>query len=103
MSADPTTAGTRTYYDGYSWEADIDLNWSLITAIEENDEIKQGLFPSPGQDTRKGNGKPKTDHQYALAVAIFAKHPDYSEAFDVAKTPKEKALWTRRIKNRIKR
>ena len=30
-----------------SWK-DIDLNWSLITILEEDETIRQGLFPVPG-------------------------------------------------------
>ncbi|KAF8073402.1 hypothetical protein FPV67DRAFT_1666168 [Lyophyllum atratum] len=82
------------------WKDD-DLNWALLTAITDSPEIKQGLFPSPGNDTRHGKGKRKTDHQFALATVIFSQHPRYHAAFALANTPAAKAVWTRKIKNRL--
>ncbi|KAF8066555.1 hypothetical protein FPV67DRAFT_1383271, partial [Lyophyllum atratum] len=80
---------------------DENLNWALLTAISDSPEIKQGLFPSPGNDTRHGKGKRKTDHQFALATVIFSQHPKYQAAFALANTPAAKAVWTRKIKNRL--
>lgn len=71
----------------------------LLSAITDDAEIKQGLYPSPGQGTRKVANK--TDYQYAVARAIFAGHPTYKVAFARATTPKEKKLWGRKIKNRL--
>jgi hypothetical protein len=81
------------------------LTWSLIAAITDDAAIKQGLFPSPGANvsTSKGGGKPKTDHQYALAVTLFSEHPKYSEVFTLATTSKEKVVWAKRIKNRLQK
>ncbi|KAF8237028.1 hypothetical protein L208DRAFT_1249613 [Tricholoma matsutake] len=31
----------------FSWK-DVGLNWSLITILEEHQDIRQGLFPVPG-------------------------------------------------------
>src|SRR6266487_1782756 len=87
-----------------SWK-DVDLTWKLIAAITDNPEIKQGLFPGVGSNvsTAKGGGKKKTDHQFALAENVFKDHPDYGRLFAQAQTVKEKGLWGRRIKNRLKR
>jgi hypothetical protein len=65
--------------------------------------IKQGLFPSPGANvsTAEGGGKPKTDHHYALAVALFAEHDTYQIAFNLATQPKQKAAWGKKIKNHL--
>lgn len=73
----------------------------MLTAVTDSPEIKQGLFPSPGQDTRQGKGKRKTDHQFAIATIIFSQNPKYQAAFALAKTAAEKAVWTRKIKNRL--
>jgi hypothetical protein len=79
------------------------LNWSLIAAIEDNSVIKQGLFPLPSEtkSVKKG-GKPKTEYQWVLAMALFGTHIKYKEVFAQAKTTKEKNGWTLKIKNRLK-
>jgi hypothetical protein len=51
--------------------------------------------------TSKGGGKPKTDHHYTVALAIFGKHEAYRDAFKLATGPKEKAVWGKKVKNRI--
>jgi hypothetical protein len=51
----------------------------------------------------KGGGKPKTDHQFALTVTLFSEHPKYSEVFNLATTPNEKAVWAKRIKNHLQK
>jgi hypothetical protein len=81
----------------------VSLTWSLITAITNDPVIKQGLFPSPGANvsTAKGGGKPKTNHHYAVAQAVFGENADYQDAFNLATTPKDKAAWGKKIKNRI--
>ncbi|KAF8235326.1 hypothetical protein L208DRAFT_1205493, partial [Tricholoma matsutake] len=58
-----------------SWK-DKDLNFLLIAAIEEDDEIKQDLFPLPGanKSLAKGGSKPKTKYQWELARKIFEEH-----------------------------
>ncbi|KAF8233281.1 hypothetical protein L208DRAFT_1061091, partial [Tricholoma matsutake] len=58
-----------------SWK-DEDLNFLLIAAIEEDDEIKQGLFPPPGanKSLAKGGSKPKTKYQWELARKVFEEH-----------------------------
>ena len=85
-----------------SWR-DPSLTWALIAAITDDPLIKQGLFPSPGANvsTSKGGGKPKTDHHYAVALAIFGEHDVYKDTFALAKGPKEKAVWGKKVKNRI--
>jgi hypothetical protein len=65
--------------------------------------IKQGLFPSPGANvsTKKGGGKGKTDHQWAMCKVMFTNHETYGAAFAKVKTPKAKAAWALKIKNRL--
>ena len=77
----------------------------MITAISDDPEIKQGLFPSPGGNvsTQNGGGKPKTEHQWAICVALFKDHPVYSTSFALAQTAKEKEKWTIKIKNWLKK
>ena len=85
-----------------SWR-DASLTWALISAITDDPVVKQGLFPSPGANvsTSKGDGKPKTDHHYAVALAIFGEHEVHQDAFRLATGPKDKAMWGKKIKNRI--
>ena len=85
-----------------SWR-DPSLTWAFIAAITNDPLIKQGLFPSPGTNvsTSKGGGKPKTDHHYMVTVAIFGEHDVYKDTFKLAKGPKEKAVWGKKVKNCI--
>ncbi|KAH9976900.1 hypothetical protein BJV74DRAFT_781587, partial [Russula compacta] len=77
----------------------------LIFAITDDATIKQGLFSSPGANvsTLKGGGKPKTDHQFVLAVILFSEHPKYCEVFKWATNSKEKAVWAKQIKNCVQK
>jgi hypothetical protein len=81
------------------------LNWALISAITDDAEIKQGLFPPPGANvsTKNGGGKPKTEHQWALCVALFTEHPVYSPSFALVESAKDKERWVNKIKNRLKK
>ncbi|KAF9484224.1 hypothetical protein BDN70DRAFT_872925 [Pholiota conissans] len=80
---------------------DEKLNWDLINYINDCDTVKQGLFPSPGNDTRSGKGVPKSDHHYAIAVFLFANHPKYKTAFSRINTVAGKRIWATKIKNRL--
>jgi hypothetical protein len=94
----------------YSWVKDENLSWSLIAAITEDPDIKQGLFPSPGANSSsaKGGGKTKTEWHWRLCDVLFSQHPDYAAAFSLAKNAtgkpaaKQRANWANKIKNRIK-
>jgi hypothetical protein len=87
-----------------SW-SDVDLTWALITAITDNDGIRQGLFPGRGGNasTAKGGRKKKIDHQFDLAKALFADHDKYREAFATAQDSKQRTVWATKIKNRLGR
>ena len=94
-----------------SW-SDQTLSQSLITAITDDPDIKQGLFPPPGPNalSAKGGGKKKILWQWKVAVAIFKDHPLYSTAFATAYNctdpklkPKLQTLWAEKIKNCIKK
>ncbi|KAJ7936779.1 hypothetical protein B0H13DRAFT_1853200 [Mycena leptocephala] len=83
------------------------LTWTLISAVESDTEIRDALFPGVGA-IRRSDGKPKTHYQCLLAVACFADHPTYKEAFAIdpdEKTPvlaKHRELWAEKIMNEIK-
>lgn len=81
------------------------MNWALISAITDDAEIKQGLFPPPGANvsTKNGGGKPKTEHQWALCVALFTEHPIYGPSFALVESAKDKERWVNKIKNRLKK
>ncbi|KAJ7757169.1 hypothetical protein B0H14DRAFT_3896186 [Mycena olivaceomarginata] len=81
-------------------EDGIELTWKLITAIEENQLIRDSLFPPVGAPKITG-GKPKSDYQYQLATLLFAKHPKYEAAFAKAVTSKDKKPWYTKVKNRL--
>ena len=85
-----------------SWR-DSSLTWALISAITDDPIIKQGLFPSPGVhvSTSKGSGKLKTDHHYAVVLAIFSEHSVYRNTINLVTGPKEKTVWGKKIKNWI--
>ncbi|KAF8219769.1 hypothetical protein L208DRAFT_1546306, partial [Tricholoma matsutake] len=87
-----------------SWK-DEDLDFLLIGVIEEDEEIKQGLFPLPGanKSLAKGGSKPKMEYQWELARKIFEEHEKYKDVFALAKTSSEKGVWGHKIKNQLKR
>ncbi|KAF8232600.1 hypothetical protein L208DRAFT_1271109, partial [Tricholoma matsutake] len=87
-----------------SWK-DIDLNWSLITILEEDQAIRQGLFPVPGVNISvlQGRSKPKTDYQWMVAQRLFENHEKYKDVFASVKTMVDKANWQHKIKNHLKR
>ncbi|KAJ7480394.1 hypothetical protein B0H11DRAFT_2233177 [Mycena galericulata] len=60
-------------------EWDFDLTWTLINAIEEDEEIK-----------------------YGYSLACFENHPKYKEAYAKAILPKQLEAWRDKIKNRVK-
>jgi hypothetical protein len=77
-------------YEATSWK-DLDLNWALVTVLEEDSVIRQGLFPAavPGgnNSVAQGGSKPKTKYQWALAKKLFEDHEKYKAAFKTAQTP----------------
>ena len=81
------------------------MNWSLITLLEEDIIIKEGLFPTPGKNitVSQGGSKPKTEYQWMLAKALFEQHDKYKEAFARVKTAADRSAWVLKIKNRLKR
>ncbi len=81
------------------------MNWALISMLEDNPVIKQGLFPLPGGNTSvsQGGSKPKIEYQYELARALFEDHEIYKDVFAQVKTSAEKGAWALKIKNRLKR
>ncbi|KAJ7634031.1 hypothetical protein B0H17DRAFT_1217339 [Mycena rosella] len=93
--------------DGKEGGVDIDwtkdLTWGLVTAIEEDDAIRRGLFPPPGSTKRNG-GHPKKYFQWLLAKTLFEHHPQYAETFKKALDGKAKQQkpWWGKIKNRVK-
>ena len=79
------------------------MSWALVSALEENSVIRQGLFPMPGSNTSvaKGGSKRKIEYQYDLAKELFETHEDYKETF--MQTAADKKQWALKIKNRLKR
>ncbi|KAJ6529394.1 hypothetical protein B0H19DRAFT_1242891 [Mycena capillaripes] len=71
------------------------LVWMMVNAVEDNEDIRGGLFPPPGSTKRKG-GKPKKN------ALKFEDDPLYGEAFKKAITAKQQKPWWVKIKNKMK-
>ncbi|KAJ7933455.1 hypothetical protein B0H13DRAFT_2306864 [Mycena leptocephala] len=82
------------------WTNDLDLTWTLVTAIESDEDTQNSLFPGIG-GVKLSGGKPKTHYYYKLAQTCFGEHERYKEAFARATQPAEIAAWCNKIKNRI--
>lgn len=82
---------------------------ALLGHIHDDNDIKQGLFPSPGGNvsTAKGGGKLKIYWHWKLAILTFGSIPVYGQSIEQAtkgnpKTVKAlRAAWTNKIKNRL--
>jgi hypothetical protein len=94
-----------------SWK-DVELSEALISAITNDQKIKQALFPSPGSNVSgsKGGGKPKTDFHWQLCQILFAAHDTYGPALqrveectNAKKHAASKRTWGIKIKNRLKK
>ncbi|KAJ6525788.1 hypothetical protein DFH09DRAFT_1328809 [Mycena vulgaris] len=83
------------------WNGDTALTLTLISAIEDDENTRGSLFPPPGSTKRTG-GLPKKHYHQLLAKICFANHDNYKDNFAKAVKPKHKAVWTGKIKNRIK-
>ncbi|KAJ7821603.1 hypothetical protein B0H14DRAFT_3875854 [Mycena olivaceomarginata] len=82
------------------WNGDRDLTWTLVTAIEEDEDTRRSLFPPPGAPKRNGGFKKKHYH-WQLAQKCFKTHPKYQKAFEKAVTSKLQDVWSGKIKNRL--
>jgi hypothetical protein len=84
-----------------SWNGDLALTRTMIAIIEDDEDLEmcQSLFPPPDGVKCKG-GHPKTHYHWVLAQLLFAKHPNYMEAFKKRLgKPKHKAAWSDKVKN----
>ncbi|KAJ7346279.1 hypothetical protein DFH08DRAFT_961721 [Mycena albidolilacea] len=75
---------------------EIDVEWTLVTAIESDEATRDSFFPGVGAIKLNG-GTPKTHFHYQLAITCFADHPFYEESFE----PAGAKFWRGKIKNRI--
>ncbi|KAJ7041443.1 hypothetical protein C8F04DRAFT_1253135 [Mycena alexandri] len=97
---EPPATTAAADIDDIEWTAE--LTWTLVTGIQDGDDIREGLFPGVGVKSSKLlKTKPKTHWQYELAKTCFEDHPQYKDAFAAATTTAQKGLWTTKIKNRI--
>lgn len=102
MSLHPSNLCSNTNDIPDSW-TDA-LTGKLYAAIIENEDIKRGLFPPPGSNasTKDGGGKAKTDFHAMLAQEVFGEEGcEHKNAFEAARTPKEKEVWISKIKNKL--
>ena len=80
----------------------------LLNEVEDNPEIRQGLYPGTGANasTANGGGKPKTDFYWQLAVHLFADHEEYGGLLATAQqstTKKDRESWVLKVKNQLNR
>jgi len=80
----------------------------LLSEVEDNCEIRQGLYPGTGANasTANGGGKPKTEFHWQLATHLFANHEEYGTLFEDAQrasTKKAREPWTLKVKNQLNR
>jgi len=67
-----------------SWkDKHFSLNWSMITAITDDSEIRNGLYPPPGSNTStaKGGGQKKSYWHRKIATTLFKDHDEFKEVF----------------------
>jgi hypothetical protein len=83
----------------------IDRTWKLVNSIDDDEMIKQGLFPTPGgnKSVSKGGSQTKTDHHWALACHVFEGDAEIKEIFLRVTEAADMKIWGRKIKNRIDR
>ena len=82
--------------------------FSLLNNLEEDREVRQGLFPGTGANvsTAGGGGKTKTEFYWKLAVDLFAGHQVYGVSFADAwesSVKKAREPWVLKVKNQINR
>lgn len=85
-----------------------DLTFKLLNALEDDREIRQGLYPGTGANvsSANGGGKPKTDFFWQLAIQLFSDHEEYGTLIAGAKassTKKARDPWVLKIKNQLNR
>jgi hypothetical protein len=85
-----------------------DLVFRLLNGLEEDREVRQGLFPGPGANASSagGGGKTKTEFYWKLATELFAGHEVYGAPFAIAQgssAKKARAPWVLKVKNQLTR
>jgi len=83
-----------------------DCMWLLVNEIDNNEDIKNGLYPVSGGNASlsKGGSKPKAKHHWALAFHIFGNDVEYKEMINAAiGVPKQRAVWGLCMKNKLSR
>ncbi|KAJ7920468.1 hypothetical protein B0H13DRAFT_1867546 [Mycena leptocephala] len=60
-----------------------ELTWTLVSAVEDDEDMCRGLF-SPSGSTKRNGGLPKKYYHRVLAQKCFAEHPTYRDAFKKA-------------------
>ncbi|KAJ6545773.1 hypothetical protein B0H19DRAFT_1267136 [Mycena capillaripes] len=105
LEANDTVAAEEAKIDNLILEWTDELTWAMITAIESDEEIRDGLYPGVGAIKRAG-GLPKTHFYYKVAEACFAEHPLYKDAFAIdpdqspALLAQHRKPWIEKIRNR---
>ncbi|KAG8927477.1 hypothetical protein FRC01_007378 [Tulasnella sp. 417] len=96
----PAKGGPEVKPGEIDWLNEPELTDALLTSIEEDSDIRQGLFPGCGGNasTAKGGGKSKSKFHKALARMIFAGHGVHGDVYTRA-SPHEKKEWGKKIKN----
>ena len=92
----------------YNFRWSDNLVFKLLGTVEDDPEIRQGLYPGTGANasTANGGGKPKTEFYWQLATHLFADHEEYGAPFsDALNTTSKKAQdpWVLKVKNQLNR
>ena len=63
----------------------------LLSEVEDNREIRQGLYPGTGANasTANGGGKPKTDFYWKLALHLFTESESKESKHNTAEVIEE--------------
>ncbi|KAJ7660895.1 hypothetical protein DFH06DRAFT_1400319 [Mycena polygramma] len=87
------------------------LTWALVSTIQDDEEIRDGLFPGPGA-IKRGGGKTKTHFYEAVGVKVFLDNDDYkdilaidpelSDAEQAKQAAKQRKLLAGKVKNKVK-
>ena len=83
---------------------DHELCEKMLSIIIEDDQLHHGLFPGPGTTQEDGTGsnkQSKSDFTWIVACRLF-EDGEYADLFaESTTTPRGRAQWITKVKNRL--